>query len=194
MCFLAAVAVTAAAGFALYPWLGDDLFYRMEFKEYFLYGDTVPASRFIKRLSAIYNTDNARLSSLVMTFVQFLPQWFLAILSGLMLWVSMAAMCRLCPVRTLPAAVAAAFGMIIFMPWINHMYVFDFQVAYLWGGSFALILSVLLFSHSRSPFLELSALVVGLWQEAVGFSVFAGLLFVVLLRPRLRTHRNIAVL
>ena len=82
-------------GFALFPWVSDDLWYRLPFKECFLGDASVEPDEIWRQIYWRHTHDNSRLANALMFAVQFLPAWVHASLSGLAAFGTMRLMQRL---------------------------------------------------------------------------------------------------
>ncbi len=93
--FTTFVAVLLGIGFALFPWVSDDLWYRLPFKECFLGDASVEPDEIWRQIYWRHTHDNSRLANALMFAVQFLPAWVHASLSGLAAFGTMRLMQRL---------------------------------------------------------------------------------------------------
>lgn len=174
---LAIVTILVGVGFWYFPWLSDDIGYRLPFKDYFVYGQPVELSRLWDHFIDRCTWDNGRLATLAMIFIEFTPHFMQVLCSSAAMWIILWYGLKLIGKRdSVVSACVWSFLLIVFLPWVDQMYVFDFQVAYLWGAAFAVVLSyILLYQKGSMTGVVLMSLLVGLWQEAFGFPLFIGL-------------------
>lgn len=194
ICAIAAVAT--GIGFYYFPWIADDIKYRQHFVDYYIAGASVNPADIWSKYLIHYFTDNARGATLAMLVLQFLPDWIAALISTAAYFFSLRIMLRLARLENSPMAAAAiAFAFALFMPWVDQMYLFDFQLPYLVGGAVALwfISALLEHRYSNIAFWALS-LFVGVWQECFGFPVFVGMTALMLFYPRFRDRRTLVSL
>lgn len=192
----AVAAIAAGIGFYFFPWIADDIQYRQHFAAFYNDGASVSPADIWNTYLARYFNDNARGATLAMLILQFLPEPITAIISSTAYFFSLRLILRLAGLENSPAAAAAiVFAFAVFMPWVDQMYLFDFQLPYLVGGTAALwfIFALLYRRGSNITFWALS-LFVGLWQECFGFPIFAGMTALMLLYPRFRDRRTIVSL
>ena len=77
---------------------------------------------------------------------------------------------------------------------MEQLYVFDFQVAYLWGAAFAIVLTYMLLADKGGTVaITLMALLVGVWQESYGLPLFVGTVGLFIFYPEYRSRRTILV-
>lgn len=132
-CATGTLAALLAIGFALMPWLGDDLLYRMPYREYFVEDGAFDMSAVLDHIRYLYLENSPRLANILMIGLQFLPQWICGLLSGLACWITMYYSLRLVGAQS-SFVIAMLFGalFVFLMPWVDQMYLFDFQLNYLW--------------------------------------------------------------
>lgn len=187
-------AVAAGIGFYFFPWIADDLMYRLPFAPYFN-GETssFDFAEIWRCYVDRYLNDNGRMASLAMYVLQFLPDLVNALISTAAYYYTLRLMLALAGLKDSPVAAfafAAAFAFIL--PWTDQMYLFDFQLPYLVGGAMALwyIYSLLNRKYSSACIWAMS-LFIGLWQESFGFPIFLSMLNLMLFYPEYRDKRNI---
>ncbi|MDE6526285.1 MAG: hypothetical protein K2L75_03440 [Muribaculaceae bacterium] len=185
------IALLLGLGFALFPWMSDDLWYRLPFKDFILHGAPFDTDTLLREIRKHHLTDNSRLANVAMALLQFLPGWFTASLSALAAFATMSLMRRYGAFAADTAATALFCGLFaLVMPWIDQMYVFDFQLNYLWAGMLMALLLYLLAQGRCAPdALFLTGLLTGVWQECTAFPLFVALLASAALYRRCRTHR-----
>ena len=179
-------AIAIAIGLALFPAISDDLWFTLDFRD-----GINSASDFLSRaLNSIIircKGDNARLANMIMVLCIPLPRiipiaisaaaTFLILLTGASL-----ANCLSRPV-VFPLWITL---FLILFPWIDQLYILDFQMNYIWGT--ALSLTLLHLMLSPAPKLKLlipTAILTGFWHE--GFSgpiLFLSILLFIIYRSR----------
>ncbi len=192
--FTTFVAVLLGIGFALFPWVSDDLWYRLPFKECFLGDASVEPDEIWRQIYWRHTHDNSRLANALMFAVQFLPAWVHASLSGLAAFGTMRLMQRLGGFGESAASTALFCGLFaLAMPWVDQMYVLDFQLNYLWGGAWmSLFLLLLLRQRCSADVLFCTGLLCGVWQECTALPAFVATVGVWLFYGRFRNERTAA--
>lgn len=188
----AATAVLATLGFYWFPWISDDINYRMPFKDWYNNGAPINNGALWDFFVEKVNVDNGRMASLGMIYVQFLPEIILSALSGIAVYLSLWYGLKLANLRhSVPDCALWSVLFFAMMPWVDQMYVFDFQMAYLWGGAFAVVFLYQYLNLKAKPaWLAVFALIIGLWQESFGFPLFCALCVIYALYPTYRTRTS----
>lgn len=127
-----------------------------------------------------------------MIFVQFAPHIVQTTLSVASLWVVFFYGLKLLDKEaSLAAACIWASCVILFAPWIDKMYIFDFQVAYLWGTAFTILFCYVLLKTRKNVILIVLGIILGCWQECFGFPIFISIIILWIFCPK---HRNLRTL
>lgn len=192
--FTAFVAVLLGVGFALFPWVSDDLWYRLPFKDCFLADAPVDWSEIGRQIHWRHTCDNSRLANAAMFVLQFLPPWLYASLSALAAFATMRLMQRLGGFAADVRCTALFCGLFaLVMPWVDQMYVLDFQLNYLWGGAWmSLFLYMLLRRRGGADALFLVGLLTGVWQECTAFPAFVAAVALWVVYRTYRSERTAA--
>lgn len=188
-----AATLLTCVGFWFFPWLSDDLNYRLPFKDHFLNGDAVTFNSILEQLCYRHFNDNSRLANVVMTLIIFTPKIVQQSIGAIFLlgslWLPLV-LTRLQHSVTAAALWVSAFTLI--MPWVDQIYIFNFQINYLWSGSLALLwLWMFLKQRGTTIAFALMSLLVGMWQEATGFPVLVGLLAAMVFSKEMRNLRGV---
>ena len=190
-CATGTLAALLAIGFALMPWLGDDLLYRMPYREYFVEGGAFDMSAVLGHIRYLYLENSPRLANILMIGLQFLPQWICGLLSGLACWITIYYSLRLVGAQK-SVVIAMLFGalFVFLMPWVDQMYLFDFQLNYLWTGAVMVVYLYLLTGGGRfeKP-LAMSALILGFMNESCGFPAWLATVLLIVAFPSMRSKR-----
>ncbi len=193
---LALIVVLLAIGFWYFPWISDDINYRNNFRHNLIDGEPVRISEILDNFWLRCHYDNSRLANLTMLFLQFVPKIFhvlgSALASWLMLWYGLKLIGRR---DSLAAAALWSFFAVVTLPWVDQMYVFDFQLNYLWDSAFALVLAYCAIYHKGKLWpLCVLAVFAGMWQEACTFPLFVGLGGLFVFYPAYRNKRIFFIL
>lgn len=182
------IALLFGAGFYLFPLISDDLSYRLPFVSTIDDG-YLRLSDICSSLSNLYNYDNIRLANIVMILTILLPKWLTAAASAVMVGYVIVEGLRIAGcTRSKAAAMALASYVVLILPWQDQMYVFDFQLNYLWASAVSLLLlGNVLMSRGRLLPMALLGLVAGMWHEGFSIPLIAGMLTLFILSP---AHRN----
>lgn len=195
-CATGTLAALLAIGFALMPWLGDDLLYRMPYREYFVEDGAFDMSAVLGHIRYLYLENSPRLANILMIGLQFLPQWICGLLSGLACWISIYYSLRLVGAQS-SVVIAMLFGalFVFLMPWVDQMYLFDFQLNYLWTGAVMVVYLYLLTGGGRfEKALAMSALILGFMNESCGFPAWLATVLLIVAFPTMRCTRNYVAL
>lgn len=190
---ITAVTLLTCVGFWFFPWLSDDLNYRLPFKGFFLNGDAVTFSSIWEQLLHRHYNDNSRLANVVMTLIIFTPKIVQQAICALFLfgtlWLPLL-FTRL--QRSVTAAALWVSAYTLIMPWVDQMYIFDVQINYLWSGTLASIwMWMFLQRRGGNLAFALLSLLVGAWQEATGFPIFVGMIAVMAFSKEMRDSRSV---
>lgn len=168
---LLTVSVLLATGFYVFPWISDDINFRILFREYFAGEKPMTLSWVWEHICWRYLNDNGRFANVAMVVGITGPDWFLKTGSLIAAFVSMLYGLKIAGCeRSFNAAALFAFGFIVAMPWQDSLYVTDFQLNYLWSGAIMLVfLYMFLFRRGNIMALSAMGLLLGLWQESCGF-------------------------
>jgi len=185
------ISVLFSVGFYLFPLISDDLNYRLPFKE------TLPAGYLnihdvFVFLNRLYHYDNIRLANIVMVMLLPLPKWIGIAGSGCALFYVMTEGLRLSGVMDKPLLWSAWLFFVVFaLPWGDQLYVFDFQLNYVWAASISL-LSLRLFLNNglRAWKGLLIGLVAGLWHEGFSIPLVCALVVLMSVDMRYRSRSN----
>lgn len=184
-----------AIGFWLFPWISDDLNYRSRFTDYFLNDGNIALEKIKELYIRQYTQDNGRLANFTMGLIQFSPDWLLGLLSGFSVAVTLIFSLKIIGKEdSFTSLVLMLFCFFIVMPWVDQMYVFDFQLNYLFGGMFMLLFLYSFLYSQSSVWYYITALIVGVWQEAFGFPVFIAMCGMMLFFKKYRTRSNLIAL
>lgn len=178
-------------GFYCFPWVADDLYYRMRFRDYFINGGDIDWTEVWEAVKWRHFNDNSRLASFAMLCLQFLPKLLTSFLSGVSSYLSILFAAKLSGVdRSVSKSLLVASLFIAVMPWVDQMYVLPFQMAYLWGGVFGLVFAYVILENKaqRCVTIFLLALFLGTWQEAIGFPAFVASLTIYVLFAKYRNR------
>lgn len=190
-CATGTLAALLAIGFALMPWLGDDLLYRMPYREYFVEGGAFDMSAVLGHIRYLYLENSPRLANILMIGLQFLPQWICGLLSGLACWITIYYSLRLVGAQN-SVVIAMLFGalFVFLMPWVDQMYLFDFQLNYLWTGAVMVVYLYLLTGGGRfEKAFAMSALILGFMNESCGFPAWLATVLLIVAFPSMRSER-----
>lgn len=191
------LSVLTGAGFYFFPWISDDLHYRMPFRNVFIAGEPSRLMDFLGFFKHVYLWNNGRIANFAMLLHEYLPHWFQALSSTVMMWLMLSCGAKfICSWRMpwLQASVWAC-SCVLFLPWIDQMYVQDFQLNYLWAGAMGAGLAFMVIRTEASVISCASvAALVGVWQEAVAFPLMAGFAALWLMYPSFRNVRTATVI
>lgn len=191
---LIAVSVLTGIGFCLFPWISDDLHFRMPYRLSVLSGERVPLIGQIMHFKNVYLWNNGRIANFTMLMYQFWPGIVRGGLSAFMLWASLRTGLKFMGAESWGRASVWVCGFVLLMPWVDQIYVQDFQLNYLWAGTLGLVLSYMVIRGGAGMMAcALMAVLTGVWQEAVGFPVMVGLGVLWLFYPAFRTRRTALV-
>lgn len=194
---LLTVSVLLATGFYVFPWISDDINFRILFREYFAGEKPMTLSWVWEHICWRYFNDNGRFANVAMVLGITGPDWGLKTGSLIAAFMSMSYGLKLSGLeRSFNAAALFTFGFIVAMPWQDSLYVTDFQLNYLWSGAIMLaFLYMFLFRRGNAMVLCAMGLLLGLWQESCGFPALIAVLVVGLLFKSYRDRRtSVAVL
>lgn len=169
--------ILISLGFMLYPYIGDDISYRLPFKGYFICGQEVGISDIWDAYLMHCKYENSRIANLFMCFLLFLPQWLCGLMSAAMALLSIRYGAKITGVELSPSAICFLMAtFVLLMPWIDQIYIFDFQANYLWAGTFCIILAYIVVSSKikNIPVLLVISVFVGAWQEATSLPLLVG--------------------
>lgn len=183
-------------GYYYFPWVADDLYYRMRFRDYFINGGDIDWAQAWEAMKWRHFNDNSRLASFAMLCLQFLPKMLTSFLSGVASYLSILFAARLSGVdKSASKSLLVALLFVVAMPWVDQMYVLPFQMAYLWGGAFGLVFAyVILENRTQGCKIFLFALFLGVWQEAIGFPAFVAVVAMYVFYPKYRDRRTVAAI
>lgn len=190
-----ALAAVAAAGFALFPHIADDLYSANFIRDAYLEGRLLPdAADYVAALRHILHTNHFRLCNLLMPLIILLPRWIPALISGAALAALYLLAARIGRFADRPlrlgifaAALAAAY------PWPDQLYLTSFQLPYLWGPVAALWMLSLLWRGRGTPAgLALLGWAIGFWHELPAGALLAAALAAAVRYPAMRTARTAA--
>ena len=141
-------------------------------------------------ISELRANDNNRLSNILdPIFLQFSPwKQLFPLITGAMVAFTMAVSARFAAIRAPRSSVLAYFlaGIILFLPWRNNMFVWDYSLNYIWTGTFSLGLIRCIFhlNEGRAYFwgAVILAALTGWFHEGFAVPVGTGMVAVALLR------------
>lgn len=182
--------VAIALGFVWFPAIGDDIGYMGSFKNYIVNGKPFDPSGITESISIRYQNDNARLANVVMTFLAPLPRaigaWLSVVALVAVFWIGS----KLGSFTTRPwPLILFIAGVVFCCPWIDQLYLIDFQLNYLWASALMLWLLISWLKESSAIGLFFLGLVVGVWHEGFGLPAAAGIFVSTLL---FRQNRSLA--
>ena len=190
MIFAVVIALLSSIGFYYFPLVGDDLNSVHAIKESFLTGSPVDWTAYADNIKYIFYNNHFRLPNLIMPAMALLPKWIPALLSGLALLAVMWQGARIGGFTNSPVLFAFyATGIVLAFPWIDQMYLISFQMPYLWGAVFSLLLIRGIFTHRKLPMalLFLFSTIVSFWMEAYGGAILGACICLIVFYKRFRT-------
>lgn len=169
----ALVATLFGIGFYIYPPELDDLAYRLPFKAYFLDGAPYDTAELWRQIVWRHLHDNSRLANVAMQLLMLLPAWLTAAMSALVVFVTLRLMQRFGQYTSSCTVLLAGALYVLATPWIDHLYVFDWQLNYVWGGCLMMWFLMVFTLHRRKPdTIFLLGVLLGAWQECASLPAF----------------------
>lgn len=175
------VALFLWQGFSLFPWISDDITYRLPFKAYFLEGEGIDFNTLADSLLYRYNHDNGRLANLAMYALQWFPQSSLSLLSAIVCALGIYFALKIIGLqKSTPATALLSAAYILFLPWVDQLYVFNYQLNYLWAGTLMLAGAWVALENKGNKGGWAFFLIIGAWQEAASLPLLIalGVLFI----------------
>ncbi len=194
------LAVLVGIGFWMFPMISDDLHFQIPFRKYIEGREVFDWDVVWNYIVEVYHTNNIRIPNVITPFliyaknIKMLP----AVISTIALWyvsykgLMLAGVDKAKGLR-LWFCVAIFFAGILFcFPWIDQMYLFTFQMNYLWPTAISLFMIDLLVNNRGGAVVAfLLGLVLGFWHEAFAGPMLVAILGLSLLFPM---YRNFKVL
>lgn len=172
------------------PLISDDLNYRLPYRDCFLDGKPLHFNMIAGHIRELYLCNSPRLANILMIGLQFLPRWICGMLSGVACYLTLVTGIRLLGLTARPyAAMFLSALFVFFMPWVDQIYVFDFQLNYLWSGA-VLLLYLHLLLQSESIWLYAVALILGFMNESCGFPAWVATIALITCYRRYRQSRT----
>jgi hypothetical protein len=175
------VTILLAFGIEFCPPINDDLGYAMPFKDYLVGGKPFQFKMITDSIVYRFLYDNARLCNVINILLTPLPRLIGTVGSALAFMYVCFAGAKFSKIRRNSTLVTLWVAyMVIFFPWIDQMYLIDFQINYLWSSAFAIFLASAFLRQSKykTSMLAVSSLLFGAWHE--GFSLPMLFVFVLL--------------
>jgi hypothetical protein len=187
------ICILLGLGIYLFPNISDDLNYALSYKDYLIGGKPFDIQMIVSNIKSHYLYDNARLCNVIAILLAPLPRLIGAIISTLSIAYLFFIGAKYAKIQhqPLPLSFWAAFITFCF-PWIDQMYILDFQINYLWSSALALFTTIAFIkqrNHSTATLAVLS-LITGLWHEAFSFPLLIAIIAVSTLNKRLRTTKT----
>ena len=189
----ALVAIITGAGIVVMPPFSDDLGYMMPFRDIILNGDGDWWNSVCESVDFRYHYDNPRIANVVMILIAAFPRVIPAIISIIALAYIFYAGIRFADIRHRPILTALFIAsIIVFFPWVDQLYLIDFQLNYLWATALSLgcILSWYN-SKIKRAFSFLLGVFVASWHEGFGIPLAFTLAGLLILYPRFRVRSNL---
>lgn len=177
-------------GLFFFPAISDDIGYMLPFKDYIngLSNDLWTPT--FRSIVSRYQGDNARFANVFMILFSPWPRWIPQFISILAVFVIIYTGAKIGEFeKRLEIYTLYISSFLIFYPWIDQLYLVDFQLNYIWSTGLALIIVYrwLKFFNSFSWFTFLLCLFVGFWHEAFagGLSVASVVLIILFKKFRI---------
>lgn len=185
-------AVIAGIGFIAMPPLSDDLGYMMPFRDIILYGTGDWWDSVCHAVDYRYHYDNPRVANMVMTLIAVLPRVIPGIISAIALAYILCAGIRLTSVQHRPLLISLYIAsFIVFFPWIDQLYLINFQLNYLWSTALALACVSNWYNHNiKSLWSFLLGAFVSVWHEGFGIPLLITLAALIILYRGMRSRSN----
>jgi len=190
-----AVSVLAALGLGFFPYISDDLEHSLSVRDSFLYGKPLNWESYFNYAVTIFEYKHFRLSNLLMPPIILWPRWLSAVISCAALAFVYVSGARIGRFERSPLRYGLYISLIIFLfPWVDQLYLLSFQVPYLWGAAFAMLLLYLFVRKTKAGNVSmlLVGLLVGIWHEAYAGSLLVGFVTVAACFKQYRTGRSVA--
>lgn len=186
--------VFLAVGLCAFPWFSDDINYRLDLGTHATYLENYSLSTIFEQFVRRTTCDNSRLANLTMYLLLPLPTWITGILTSAMSLIAVLACCLIIrrPINTLQLLFVSS-GFILFLPWTDQLYAFDFQLNYIWGCAFCFTIALVTLSKRdiSRVLLFVATLFAGAWQECEALPTLMGLVAVFVSFRRMRNPRII---
>lgn len=193
---LVVTSILIGLGFMFMPLFNDDAAYNIPWRNMLEGGVLDIGATARECIQNHYNLDTARICNILMVFNVFIPHWLFQLVStlavGFILWIG----AKMGGFMRSPARFTLWTALFVFaFPWIDQLYLIDFQLNYLWSTAMSLWLLYLVLSHKgKAAWMFLFGLFAGLWHEGFGGSMICAVGALLILFPEYRTRRTFAVL
>ncbi|MDO4319106.1 MAG: hypothetical protein Q4C34_00895 [Bacteroidales bacterium] len=189
----AITAFLAGIGFIAMPPLSDDLGYMMPFRDMILNGNGDWWHSVCESVSYRYYNDNPRLANVIMILIAVLPRAIPGIISMIALATVFYIGIKWASLQNKPITASLwTASIIVFFPWIDQLYLINFQLNYLWATALALICIFNWYNtHLKAWQSFLVGLIVAVWHEGFGIPLTITIAGLLMLYRDMRTRYNI---
>lgn len=187
------VCILLAIGIELFPPINDDLCYAMPFKDYLIGGKPFDFKMITDSIVFRYFHDNARLCNVVCILISPLPRLVGTVGSALAFMYLCFAGTKYAKIRNNSTMVALWVAyLVICFPWVDQMYLVDFQLNYLWSSAFAIFAATAFLQQRKynTFFLGAFSLLFGAWHEGFSLPLLFVLSILALRYKSLRTTKT----
>lgn len=182
------ISLMVAIGFAMFPPISDDVHFLMPYRDYMLERSGSLSDAYYEVVNNFIYHSNGRLANLI--YALFAPfRWVLYAISALAVWgilVEGAKIGKFASRRLIFGVYAI--GFLFCFPWVDQLYLIDFQTNYIWSTALALFI-FRRFSereHRRPTVLVTLCFVLGFWHEGTAACLLLAFLTIMVTDRRFR--------
>jgi hypothetical protein len=191
--FLIIVCLLLGLGFALFPAISDDLGYAMSFRDFLKGREPFGFYMVTSNIKAHYLIDNARLCNVVAVLLAPLPRLIQAFVSTISIAYLFFCGIKYAKIQHNLFAISIWVAyLVICFPWIDQMYILDFQINYLWSSALSLFIIIAFVRQAKYStfFLAFVSFIIGMWHEGFSFPLLISFIAIALLITPLRTLKT----
>lgn len=186
------IAIATGIGFYLFPSISDDLGYIIHLDDWVKGKSDWWRCVYDSAVWRYWN-NNGRIANVVMIILAKAPKIIPILVSTLSVWAILWYGCKIGRFanRTMLTALWIT-GFTCLYPWIDQMYLIDFQINYLWTTALSLfILKRWLTDAGNSTVTIICCFIIGFWHEAFAGGLLFTIICLMILYPSFRSKRNL---
>lgn len=189
--FTAFIAIGIGIGMIYFPHISDDLKFLYPFADY-LKGTASYLDSFQKGLNFWLNNDNVRISNLLAINLLWLPQIFSGAISTFAIWYILRESIKISGISENSFLVLFFITLfLIFYPWVDQLYLVDFQINYIWSTAISIYILKALISKPTDHyfFLVFWCFILGWMHEGFAMPIASLIIVLIVLYPHYRNAK-----